>query len=64
MLSGPMFVPPDDGIWKSGFDKEGMHDNVYSCRDSDGMQALREMFPDGKANAFGPIRGLLRNFRR
>ena len=50
MLIGPLFTPKNDGIWRSNFDKKGMHYNVYSCRDSDGMRALREMFPDATAD--------------
>jgi hypothetical protein len=49
-LSGPMFEPADSGAWHSVHQKTGAHYNIYHCKAADGMSALREMFPTGRAN--------------
>ena len=49
ILSGPMFEPADDDIWRSSHRKEGGHYNTFSCCGK-GMAALRQFFPDAKAN--------------
>lgn len=55
-VSGPMFEPAMSGVWEA---KEclrcrsregGAHYNQYTCRDANGMEGLRTMFPDGEAN--------------
>lgn len=51
-FSGPMFERDDAGPWKSSSGKQGAHYNLYWCRlAEDAMDALHEMFPDGKANS-------------
>lgn len=50
VLSGPMFEPADDGVFKSAFNKTGAHYNIFSVREENGMAALRQMFPEGKAD--------------
>lgn len=50
VLSGPMFEAADNGVFKSLYGKSGAHYNIFSVRDENGMDALREFFPDGKAN--------------
>ena len=49
-VSGPMFEPAIHGPWKSIHKTTGAHYNSYACRDEDGMAALREFFPDGRAS--------------
>ena len=49
-LSGPMFEPAKWGVWESVLKKQGAHYNIYSCKDEDGMEGLRDFFPDGTAN--------------
>lgn len=51
-LSGPMFEPADDGIFKSPHKKRGAHYNHYSVAEENGMRALREIFPEGEADEF------------
>ena len=51
-VSGPMFEPATSRLWRSIHDKQGAHYNTYDCRDANGMEALRAMFPDGKADEF------------
>ena len=50
-LSGPMFEPAIQDVWKSAFNKEGAHYNIFGCNDYMGMEGLRLMFPEGEANA-------------
>lgn len=49
-LGGPMFERAVNGVWKSSHNKDGAHYNIYGCRDENGMNGLREMFPEAKAN--------------
>lgn len=49
MLSGPMFEPAKSDLWESTHRKSGAHYNTYGTRDANGMDALRQMFPDGEA---------------
>lgn len=49
-LSGPLFEPATCNFWKSCFLKEGAHYNVFSAVRQTGMDGLRQMFPDGKAD--------------
>jgi hypothetical protein len=54
-LSGPMFEAADSGPWKSLYGKDGAHYNCYGISHANerahGMAALREFFPDGKADS-------------
>ena len=47
-LSGPMFEPSKDDLFKSNFNKEGAHYNIF--RITGGMESLKSIFPDGEAN--------------
>lgn len=49
-VGGPMFEPSVNPPWESVCNKSGAHYNNYGCHDRDGMQALREFFPKGRAN--------------
>lgn len=49
-VSGPMFEPADDGVWRSCHNRDGGHYNTFSCRGSAGMKALRQFFPAAKAD--------------
>ena len=49
-LSGPMFEPANDGVFKSLYSKNGAHYNIFSVREENGMAALRSLFPDGEAD--------------
>lgn len=51
-VSGPMFERARSGPWESLHRKDGAHYNTYACHDVDGMDAIREMFPDGQADEF------------
>ncbi len=44
-LSGPMFEPAQSEFWKSSQNKSGAHYNQFSCKDENGMAALRGFFP-------------------
>jgi hypothetical protein len=46
-VGGPMFEAANSGPWRSTHHKSGAHYNHFSCRDADGMSALRAFFPDG-----------------
>ena len=50
MLYGPMFESADDGIFRSVYGKESAHYNQYGVKERNGMQALRQIFPDGQAD--------------
>ena len=51
MFYGPMFERAKSKFWESN--KEGAHYNIYRVTDDDlGMDALRKLFPEGKANEF------------
>lgn len=56
ITSGPMFEPAKHGYWESTHNKSGGHYNSYGLavdgmvRNDLGMDALREIFPDGKAS--------------
>lgn len=58
VLSGPMFEPADHGVFHSLTGKLGAHYNIYSVRkdgresEEVGMDALRQIFPEGKANEY------------
>lgn len=52
VVSGPMFEPSKWGVWESTHKKQGAHYNTYGCRDVDGMEGLRSIFPKGKADEF------------
>lgn len=45
-----LFEPAESGVFKSSFGKSGAHYNIYGVRDENGMTALRQMFPEGKAD--------------
>ena len=52
-LSGPMFEPKEHGLFRSIHNKEGAHYNIYAVGREDytyGMDALRSIFPEGKAD--------------
>jgi hypothetical protein len=61
-LSGPMFEPAEHGFWRSIFRKQGAHYNIYGISENQykiddaeekfGMAALKEFFPDAKANEY------------
>jgi hypothetical protein len=48
ILSGPMFEPASSALFKSINGKDGAHYNIFEC--TDGMVALRQIFPTGEAN--------------
>lgn len=54
--SGPMFEPAKHGYWESLHKKSGGHYNTFGLavdgmtRDDLGMDALRELFPEGTAD--------------
>lgn len=55
VFSGPMFAKAEDVFWKSIFEQEGMHYNIYSGKrakkdDHCTMDGLRNLFPEGEAN--------------
>jgi len=50
-FSGPMFEGAVSGPWTSVHRKDGGHYNTFACLSQDGMAALRDFFPDAKANA-------------
>lgn len=47
-VSGPMFEPKAHGFYSSIYGQEGAHYNIY--RVSDGMAALKDLFPEAKAD--------------
>jgi hypothetical protein len=49
-LSGPMFESKESDCFKSIFGKEGAHYNLYSTAPGKGMEALKQIFPDAKAD--------------
>ncbi|HEY7822984.1 MAG TPA: hypothetical protein VIG24_09135 [Acidimicrobiia bacterium] len=49
-VAGPMFENAQTGYWESLHSKDGGHYNNFGCSDSDGMAALRELFPSGEAD--------------
>lgn len=48
-LSGPMFEAAEGNDWKSSFQKQGAHYNIFRSKTTS-MECLRELFPDGKAD--------------
>lgn len=49
VFSGPMFER-GSSIFKSVYGKDGAHYNIYSVSESGAMNALKDFFPDAKAN--------------
>ena len=49
-LDGPMFESKQSDIFKSITNKEGAHYNIFSVKDTDGIEALKRIFPDGHAD--------------
>ena len=52
-FGGPMFEHAETTKFKSCFAKEGAHYNIFEM--VGGIEALFEMFPDGKANEFNLV---------
>lgn len=51
VFSGSLFEPKNNGTWESTINRDGAHYNIFHCkREEDGMAALREIFPNGKAD--------------
>lgn len=50
ILGGPMFESAAHGPWRSVHGKQGGHYNTFNCDYTDGMLALRTVFPDAVAN--------------
>lgn len=49
MILGPIAETAAGSTWHSLHGKDGGHYNTFTCRDSLGMAALREWFPNGEA---------------
>jgi len=52
IFSGPMAEPSESYFWKSSYDKGGGHYNIFHLNTNDGMGALHNWFPGGKADEF------------
>jgi len=50
LISGPITWPKDGSFWKSSFDRDGGHVNIFGAKEGHEMEALRALFPDGKAD--------------